>query len=60
MSDKEWRCYLRGLTPLGIFNTIIGCLFNIILARHTDMDTGEFVKWSWETATDFPPAEEEA
>lgn len=49
------RCYLRGLSPLGLLNTLFGCLFNRVLVRHIDVDTGKTVYWSWRKATDFPP-----
>lgn len=51
------RCYLRGLTPLGLINTLIGCLFNRVIVHVTDLDTGKTLRWSWAKATDFPPSE---
>ncbi len=52
------RCYLRGLTPLGLINTVIGCLFNRVLVRIVDADTGKTFAWSWRKATEFPRAED--
>lgn len=52
------RCYLRGWTPLGLLNTVIGCLFNRVLVRHIDVDTRKTVKWSWGIATDHPQADD--
>lgn len=49
------RCYLRGLTLLGIFNTACGCLFGQVLVRVTDTDTGKTVRWYWDTAVKHPP-----
>ena len=50
------RCYIRGWTWLGLLNTALGCLFNRVLCKHVDEDTGKIVKWSIRKATDFPPA----
>ena len=53
----NWRpqCYLRGLTLLGIFNTVCGCLFNRVLVKAVS-DTGEVVRWYWDAAADkYPP-----
>jgi len=47
------RCYLRGLTPLGIFNTVCGCLFGQVLVR-VDTDTGKTVRWYWDAAVKHP------
>ena len=47
------RCYLRGLTLLGIFNTVCGCLFGQVLVRVTD--TGKTVRWYWDAAVKHPP-----
>ena len=49
------RCYLRGLTPLGIFNTMCGCLFGQVLVRVVDTDTGKTVRWHWDKAVKHPP-----
>jgi len=51
------RCYLRGLTPLGLLNTVMGCVFNRVLVRGADLTTGKTVAWRWDRATDHPPAE---
>ena len=48
------RCYLRGTTPLGIFNTILGCLINKVLVKCIDSDTGKTVSWHWDKATNHP------
>lgn len=52
------RCYLRGWTPLGLLNTVLGCLFNRVLAKHID-EAGKIVKWSFYKATRFPPARDD-
>ena len=52
MSD---RCYLRGTSVLGLFNTVIGCLFNRVLVRMTDTETHRTVGWYWDRATAHPP-----
>ena len=58
---KKWgqslssRCYLRGTSRLGRFNTVLGCFINRVLIRVTDNKTGETVRWRWGKATDFPP-----
>ena len=49
------RCYLRGLTPLGIFNTVCGCLFGQVLVRVMDTDTGKVVRRYWDAAVKHPP-----
>jgi len=48
------RCYLRGTSWLGLFNTIIGCLFNRVLVRHVCCETRRTLSWSWRRAEDFP------
>ena len=48
------RCYIRGLTFLGIINTATGCLFNFVLCKHVDKKTDNIVRWSFRKATDFP------
>ena len=52
------RCYLRGASLLGLFNTIIGCLFNRVLVIARDTDTGKVVRRYWGRADEHPPAEE--
>jgi len=54
---KCQRCYLRGLTALGLFNTVTGCLFNRVLVRRRDIATGSTVGWLWAPGTSFPRAE---
>ncbi len=51
------RCYLRGTSPLGLFNTIIGCLFNRVLVKKVDHLSKKTVGWFWANATDFPREE---
>ena len=50
------RCYLRGTSLLGLFNTVIGCLFNRVLVKVTIADTNEVIDWWWGYADKFPPA----
>jgi len=50
------RCYLRGTSLLGLFNTVIGCLFNRVLVKVTNANTGKFLCWWWLPADKFPPA----
>jgi hypothetical protein len=45
------RCYLRGLSWLGLFNTICGCLIGHVLVRIRDEDSGEIVDWRWDNAS---------
>jgi len=49
------RCYLRGTSLLGLFNTIIGCLFNRVLVVAKDTDTGKVVRRYWDWADEHPP-----
>ena len=49
------RCYLRGLSWLGLFNTLIGCLFNRVLVRCVDSETKKTIRWYWDLATNHPP-----
>ena len=48
------RYYLRGTTPLGIFNTILAYLINRVLVKCVDSDTGKTVSWYWDKATNHP------
>jgi hypothetical protein len=48
------RCYLRGLSLLGIINSILGCLVNRVLVRCINDDTGKTIRWYWDKATDHP------
>lgn len=48
------RCYLRGLTPLGVLNTLLGCLLNRVLVRQVDMRTLRTIGWRWDRATHHP------
>ena len=54
------RCYLRGLTPLGIFNTICGCLFNGVLVKVVNESTGKIHRRYWDRASDWKPEERTA
>lgn len=49
------RCYLRGLTWLGLFNTVTGCLFNRVLVKEVDMETRRVVRRYWDRADRYPP-----
>lgn len=51
---KRSRCYLRGTSRLGLFNTVIGCLFNRVLVRRVDDQTKKTVGWFWDKATRWP------
>ena len=51
------RCYLRGLSLLGLFNTVVGCLLNRVLVKKVDHLTKKTVGWFWAEATDFPREE---
>lgn len=53
------RCYIRGLTALGLFNTFCGCLFNIVLVKVCDSDTGKIVCWYFDRADKHPQIKEE-
>jgi len=53
------RCYLRGTSRLGLFNTIIGCLFNRVLVKRVDSDTKKTVGWFWDKATNWPKVKRE-
>lgn len=50
----EARFYFRGRSLLGILNTITACLFNRVLVKHVDVDTGRIVGLSVKRGTDFP------
>jgi len=52
------RCYLRGLTVLGLFNTVWGCLFGWVLVKVRDVETGRTVRWYWDRAEEHPQAGE--
>jgi hypothetical protein len=54
--DKN-RFYLRGTTLLGLVNTVLACLFNIVIVKHYK-DDGTIVKFTIERGTDFPPKKE--
>ena len=49
------RCYLRGRSLLGLFNTLIGCLFGRVLVRMVSDVTGRTIGWFWGYAASFPP-----
>ncbi len=48
------RVFLRGTSPLGLFNTVIGTLFNRVLVRMLDVPTDKTVGWFWDKATNHP------
>lgn len=48
------RFYLRGLTWLGLLNTILASLSNRVIVRHVDSETRRVVGWSIGKGTDFP------
>ncbi len=50
------RFYLRGLTPLGIFNTLLAWICNRVLVLHKDSSSGKVVGWHIGKGTDHPPA----
>ena len=54
MNQFMSRCYLRGFTPLGVFNTITGVLFNRVLVRVYIVDTQRTVAWRWDRADRWP------
>jgi len=47
------RCYLRGTSRLGLFNTVVGCLFGVVLIKRVDSDTRETVGWFWDKAKNW-------
>jgi len=58
MNKKCTRCYLRGTSLLGLFNTVIGCLFNRVLVRASSID-GVTIRWFWDKATNWLPVKDE-
>ncbi len=51
---RDNRCYLRGWTPLGLFNSLVGCLFNRVLVKVEDSRTGRTVRRYWDRASAHP------
>jgi hypothetical protein len=49
------RCYIRGLTLLGLLNTIIGCVFNRVLCIVTTED-GKIIDYFFDKADRWPPS----
>ena len=47
------RCWLRGWSLLGLFNTISGCLFNRLLVKIVDIETQETLSWFWCKAAEY-------
>jgi len=48
------RFYLRGTSPLGLFNTVTGALFNRVLVKL--INAANFTEgWCIRKGTDFPP-----
>jgi hypothetical protein len=57
--DKQYfhnRFCIRGLTVLGIFNTLLACLFNIALVKR--IHANNTIDWFWDKGTNHPPAKE--
>ena len=54
---RQMRCYLRGTSLLGLFNSVVGCLFNRVLVKRVDRVTKQIVGWFWAKAADFPHSE---
>ena len=50
------RFYLRGWTPLGLFNTLLAALCNRVLVLHKDKATKRVVGFHVGKGTDHPPA----
>jgi len=50
------RCYFRGWSWLGLFNTVMGCLFNRVLVHAIDHRSGKTVSWYWNPAHWWGPA----
>jgi len=50
MKINPSRYYLRGTSALGLFNTVVGCLFNRVLVVARDSDTHEVVRRYWDLA----------
>jgi hypothetical protein len=48
------RCYLRGTSLLGLFNTVIGCVFNRVLVKVVDVKTNRTMKYYFAHADMFP------
>lgn len=49
------RFYFRGSTSLGIVNTILACLFNIVFVKVLD-DNDKFLRWKIDKGTNHPKA----
>ncbi len=56
---KVPRFYLRGLTPLGILNTLLAALTDHVIVLHVDTHTRAVVKISLGDPDDFPPEEKD-
>lgn len=50
------RCYLRGTTLMGLFNTVTGCIFNRVLVAQVDVKTEKVERRFWMKATAFDEA----
>ena len=48
------RFYVRGLTWLGILNTLMAWVFNRVLVLHIGSSTGRKVGWHFGGGTDYP------
>jgi len=51
------RCYLRGTSVLGLLNTLLGCVFGIVLVKMVDTRSGTVIRWYLDKATRHPPRE---
>lgn len=43
---------------LGLFNTVIACVFGKVLAKVVDTDTKKTIRWYWDQAEKWPQAQE--
>ena len=51
---RHERFYVHSMTSLGLFNTVTATLFNRVLVRMTDLETGRAVKYFWDSASNHP------
>jgi hypothetical protein len=56
MQKFRERFYLRGWSPLGVFNTIIGPLFNRVLVKMVHLPDHTVVGYRWDLADKYPRA----
>jgi len=50
--------WIRGKSILGLFNTITGILFNMVLVKVVDDETGKTLKYYWDKAENHPKSKE--